>query len=143
MIANFRVESDCNVRYLHFGELFSRKSLGLSNYPHLIHILHLKHLCFFQACQAVDSNARVDLRTFSTQTWKKFQTMPKSVQSKRGQTATLDQKTGISCRNLIDPLLLGTFYAQETFFHACAEIWYFVHACVGVFHVSAASWTLL
>ena len=41
--------------------------------------------------------------------------MLKSVQSKRGQTAALDQKTSISRRNLANPLLLGALYAQNDF----------------------------
>jgi hypothetical protein len=41
--------------------------------------------------------------------------MPKSVQSKRGQTAALDQKTSISRRNLASALLLGALYAQNDF----------------------------
>src|SRR6266566_1595005 len=39
--------------------------------------------------------------------------MLKSVQSKRGQTAALDQKTSISRRNLANPWLLGALYAQN------------------------------
>ena len=41
--------------------------------------------------------------------------MRKSVQSKRGQTAALDQNTSISRRNLANPLLLGALYVQNDF----------------------------
>jgi hypothetical protein len=63
----------------------------------------------------VDSNTSVDERASPMKAWKKYQTMLKSVQSKRGQTAAPDQKTSISRRNLTNPWLLGALYAQNDF----------------------------